>query len=82
MDIVEKLKLRISELEAENEMLKRQQNKQKCKVGRKQKLKDNEIETMKFYRYQGKTYKDIAELFDCSVGLVHKVINLKKGLSK
>ena len=78
MDIVEKLKLRISELEAENEMLKRQQNKQKCKVGRKQKLKDNEIETMKFYRYQGKTYKDIAELFDCSVGLVHKVINLKR----
>lgn len=78
MDIVEKLKLRISELEAENEMLKRQQNKQKCKVGRKQKLKDHEIETMRFYRYQGKTYKEIAELFDCSVGLVHKVIKLKK----
>lgn len=78
MDKVEKLKLRISELEAEVEKLKRQLNKQKCKVGRKQKLKDNEIETMKFYRYQGKTYKEIAELFDCSVGLVHKVINIKK----
>lgn len=78
MDKVEKLKLRISELEAEVEKLKRQLNKQKCKVGRKQKLKDNEIETMKFYRYQGKTYKEIAELFDCSVGLVHKVIKLKK----
>lgn len=78
MDIVEKLKLRISELEAENKKLKRQLNKEKCKVGRKQKLKEHEIETMRFYRFQGKTYKEIAELFGCSVGLVHKVINLKK----
>ncbi|CEP92080.1 Uncharacterised protein [[Clostridium] sordellii] len=77
MDIVEKLQLRIKELEAENEKLKRQLNKEKGKVGRKQKLKEHEIETMKFYRFQGKTYKEIAELFDCSVGLVHKVINKK-----
>ncbi|CEP39607.1 Uncharacterised protein [[Clostridium] sordellii] len=75
MDIVENLKLRIRELEIENEELKRRLNKQKCKVGRKQKLKEHEMETMKFYRCQGKTYKEISELFGCSVGLVYKVVN-------
>jgi DNA invertase Pin-like site-specific DNA recombinase len=70
------LEKRIKELEKENEELKLQLNKRK-KVGRKQKLKEHEIETMKFYRFQGQTYKDIATLFDCSVGLVHKVLNKK-----
>ncbi|CEN21283.1 hypothetical protein [Paraclostridium sordellii] len=77
MDTIESLKLRIKELEDENKKLRKKLNQQKCKVGRKQKLADHEIETMKFYRYQGKTYKEIAELFKCSVGLVHKVINPK-----
>ena len=77
MDTIESLKLRIKELEDENKKLRKKLNQQKCKVGRKQKLADYEIETMKFYRYQGKTYKEIAELFKCSVGLVHKVINPK-----
>lgn len=72
MDTIESLKLRIKELEDENKKLRKKLNQQKCKVGRKQKLVDHEIETMKFYGYQGKTYKEIAELFKCSVGLVIK----------
>lgn len=75
MDIVEKLQLRIRELESENEKLKRQLNKEKKKPGRKPKLQEHEIEAMKWYRYQNKTYKEIAQLFNCSIGLVHKVIN-------
>ena len=27
------------------------------------------------YRVQGKTIKEIAELYKCSVGLIHKIIN-------
>ena len=29
------------------------------------------------YRFQGKTIKEIAEMFKCSTGLVHKIINEK-----
>lgn len=75
MEEIETLKKRIKELEYENEELKKRLSNQKGKVGRKQKLKEHEIETMKFYRFQRKTYKEIASLFGCSVGLVHKVIN-------
>lgn len=75
MEEIETLKERIKELEYENKELKKRLSNQKGKVGRKQKLKEHEIETMKFYRFQGKTYKEIASLFGCSVGLVHKVIN-------
>ena len=38
-------------------------------------IKDLKMETMKLYRIQGKTIKEIAEMYSCSVGLVHKIIN-------
>jgi hypothetical protein len=44
-------------------------------AGRKSKFSDLEKETMIMYRIQRQTIKDIAEMFNCSVGLIHKVIN-------
>jgi len=43
--------------------------------GRPEKFTDQEKETMKMYRLQGKSIRKIAEIFECSAGLVHKIIN-------
>lgn len=65
----------------ENEELKRQldESVQKIKnergAGRKPKFTDEEIQSIKMYRLQGKSYKAIADLFNCSVGTIHKLIN-------
>lgn len=44
-------------------------------AGRKPKFTDKERETIKMYRLQGKTIKEIATIYNCSVGLIHKLIN-------
>ena len=68
----------------ENEELKRQlaEGVQKIKnergAGRKQKFTDAEIQSIKMYRLQGQSYRAIADMFDCSVGLAHKIINEQK----
>ena len=46
-------------------------------AGRKPRFTDNEEETIKMYRIQGKTIKEIADMFGCSIGLIHKVISEK-----
>lgn len=52
-----------------------------CKIhnergaGRKSRFTDEQIKEIKQYRTSGKTIKEIAELFNCSVGLIHKIIN-------
>ena len=46
-------------------------------AGRKARFTNSEVETIKMYRLQGKTIKEIAEMFKCSVGLIHKIINEK-----
>lgn len=43
--------------------------------GRPSKFSDQDKETMKMYRLQGKSIREIAKLFECSTGLVHKIIN-------
>lgn len=43
-------------------------------AGRKTRFTNTEIETIKMYRLQGKTIKEIAEMFNCSVGLIHKIV--------
>lgn len=42
--------------------------------GRPSKFTDQEKETMKMYRLQGMSIRKIAEMFNCSTGLVHKII--------
>jgi len=45
------------------------------KGGRPSKFTDQEKETMKMYRLQGKSIRKIAEIFNCSTGLVHKIVS-------
>lgn len=46
-------------------------------AGRKNKFTEQEKEAIKRYRLQDKTIKEIAEIYNCSVGLIHKIINEK-----
>ncbi|MDB2105068.1 sigma factor-like helix-turn-helix DNA-binding protein, partial [Clostridium paraputrificum] len=41
----------------------------------KAKLTNQEKEMIRMYRIQGKTIKEIAQMYSCSVGLIHKIIN-------
>lgn len=45
------------------------------KMGRKRKFTDQEKEMIKMYRFQGQTITELAKSFNCSVGLIHKIIN-------
>lgn len=70
----------IQKLLKENEELKNNANNvQKIKnergAGRKARFTIHEKETMKMYRRQGKSIREIADMYNCSVGLVHKIIN-------
>lgn len=44
-------------------------------AGRKSKFSQGDKELIKMYRLQGKTIKEIAIMYECSVGLIHKLIN-------
>lgn len=79
--IIEKQKNEIQQLKDENKLLKSTKRPIDLKIhnergaGRKSRFTIQEKETMKLYRIQGKTIKEIAEMYSCSVGLVHKIIN-------
>lgn len=63
-------------LELEEELLKRPLNKHNARgAGRKELFSPEEKEIIKAYRLQGKTIKEISELYKCSVGVIHKLIN-------
>lgn len=80
---------RIEKLELENKILKGQlehkENIHKLKIeqkvhnergaGRNKKFTDKEVTEIKNYRADGKTIREIAQLYQCSIGLVHKLIN-------
>lgn len=61
---------RIQELISENTKIHNERG-----AGRKIRFTDKEKETIKMYRSQGKTIKELSEMFCCSVGLIHKLIN-------
>lgn len=80
---IKDLREEIKKLQKENKELKKNNiqklNNEKIHnergAGRKARFTDTEIETIRMYRLQGKTIKEIAEMFNCSVGLIHKLIN-------
>ena len=91
--IIEKQEKEIQKLKSEIQKLKNENNKLKSSkvvsdkkihnergAGRKERFSEQEKETMKMYRIQGKTIKEIAEMYSCSVGLIHKIINENKEL--
>ena len=44
-------------------------------AGRKSIFTEQEKESIRMYRLQGKTIKELAEMFSCSVGIIHKLIH-------
>ena len=46
-------------------------------AGRRARFTDDQIEEIKKLREDGNTIKEIATRFECSVGLIHKLINEK-----
>lgn len=78
---IQKLNSEIQKLKNENMLLKNNKGISNKNIhnergaGRKSRFTDQEKEMMKMYRIQGKTIKEIAEMYSCSVGLIHKIIN-------
>ena len=75
------MKKQIELLEAKNKMLETKANRLTIEehnargAGRKTRLTDQEKEMIRMYRIQGKTIKELAEIYACSVGLIHKIVN-------
>ncbi|HBF3596704.1 hypothetical protein MO293_18430 [Clostridioides difficile] len=46
-------------------------------AGRKVKFTDEQVNEIKKLNVEGKTIKEIADVYSCSVGLIHKLINEK-----
>lgn len=71
------------EIKRLNEEIQKLKNENKVRIhnergaGRKSKFTDQEKESIRMYRLQGKTIKEIAEMFNCSIGLIHKLIHEK-----
>ncbi|MBU3107128.1 Hin recombinase [Clostridium gasigenes] len=70
------------ELNKNDELIKKlKENKKVHKLknergaGRKSRFTEQEITSIKMHSMQGKTIKEIAEMFSCSVGLIHKLIS-------
>ena len=47
-------------------------------AGRKAKFTDDQVDEIRRLREDGNTIKEIANRYNCSVGLIHKLINEKK----
>ena len=83
-ELKEKIQKLKNENETLNEEIQKLKNESKTTIhnergaGRKQRLTEEQKETIKMYRVQGKTIKEIAEIFNCSIGLIHKLINESK----
>ena len=69
------------EIKRLNEEVQKLKNENKVRIhnergaGRKERFTEQEKESIRMYRLQGKTIKEIAEMFNCSIGLIHKLIN-------
>ena len=74
-DEVQKLKIELYSREVYEKRKAEEKKHNERGAGRKPRFTDEEKETMKMYRIQGITIKKIAEMFECSVGTVHKLIN-------
>ena len=68
----------IARLEKSNRKLQEDVDKHNARgAGRKSRFSDDQIEEIKSLREDGSTIKEIATRFECSVGLIHKLINEK-----
>lgn len=68
----------LEQLKKENSFLKAEIKRLKSRgAGRKLKFNLYQISNIKNARKQGKSYREIAEIYNCSPGLIHKLINEK-----
>ena len=71
------------EIKRLNEEVQKLKNENREKIhnergaGRKSRFTEQEKESIRMYRLQGKTIKEISEMFSCSVGIIHKLIHEK-----
>lgn len=78
---IEELKNEVQKLKNENKILNSKRKNITIAVhnergaGRKERFSDQDKSMIKMYRIQGKTFKELAEMYTCSVGLIHKIIN-------
>lgn len=81
VDIIRKVhSLRNANKELEELRLELEQSKLKRKnAGRKARFTEQEIATMQMYQAQGKSMREIAKIFECSVATVHKWIGEHEG---
>lgn len=70
---IERLNEEVQKLKSENKV--RTHNERGA--GRKSIFTEQEKESIRMYRLQGKTIKELAEMFSCSVGIIHKLIHEK-----
>lgn len=78
--VVQALQFENDKIIEENKELKKEIEKLKssrANSGRKKKLTDMEIESIKMYRLQGISIRELSKIFNCSVGTIYNVI---KGL--
>lgn len=68
---IERLNEEVQKLKSENKV--RTHNERGA--GRKSIFTEQEKESIRMYRLQGKTIKELAEMFSCSVGIIHKLIH-------
>lgn len=81
MNEIEQLKLYIQKLEQENKQLRDENERfrSRNKSGRKKReFTDVDLESIRMYRFQNKSIREIAYIFGCSVGLIHKTIKENK----
>ena len=75
--VVQALQFENDKIIKENKELKEQLNK-KHKGGRKKKLTDMEIESIRMYRLQGISIRELGKMFNCSIGTIHNIIKENK----
>lgn len=79
--VVQTLQFENDKIIKENKELKKQLNK-KYNAGRKKKLTDMEIESIKMYRIQGISMRELAKMFNCSIGTIHNIVKENEKLEK
>lgn len=73
---IKELEDKIRELEAEKSV---QKIKNERNAGRKRKFTSEEVGKIQMMKLQGKSYRAVAKEMNCSVGLVHKLLNEPMG---
>ena len=79
--VVQALQFENDKIIEENKELKKEIEKLKssrANSGRKKKLTDLEIESIRMYRLQGISIRELGKMFNCSVGTVYNIIKENK----